>query len=307
MTFADYLKELGNPSRPLSTSKLVNLTKLAPSEKSVFLDIWSTIDVGRRRQIIDRLTELAEDNVELNFDEVFLAALNDPDPGVRVRAIRGLWEYEGPDLIDHLLGLLERDTDPGVRAEAALGLGRFVVLAEFDALRESDVQRVDAALRRVIADPLEAVEVRARAIEAVGARSEPWVPSIIRKAYDSRNHRLRVSALHAMGRSCDSRWLSILISELRNEDPEIRYEAAIALGEIGEEEAVPYLIELLEDDDAEVQEMAISALGEIGGRRARTALQHLTKHPSERIREAAATALEMIAFNDDPLGFTFRF
>lgn len=305
MAFTDYLQELLNPALPLSTSKLVNLSRMDAAESAAFREVWQELSVERRRQVIIRLNELAEDNVELNFDTVFLAALNDADPEIRVRAIRGLWEYEGSDFIARLVSLLQTDADPSVRAEAALALGRFAVQAEFDAVRERDMVLMDTALQRVITDPSEALEVRARAVEAVGARSAPWAQALVREAYHSGNQRLRVSALHAMGRSCDAQWLSILIAELRNEDPEIRYEAAGALGAIGDEAAVSPLLELLHDEDAEVQVAAISALGEISSTRARRALQRLATHPSPHVRDAVQAALREIDFADDPLSFTF--
>jgi HEAT repeat protein len=180
-------------------------------------------------------------------------------------------------------------------------LGRFELLAELDGLPPGQAARIDNALRAAIADSDEGVEVRARAIEAIGARSEPWVEGIIRSAYEGPNQRLRVSALEAMGRTCNSDWLPLLIGELENEDPEIRFEAAGALGEIGDEAAVPHLLQRLDDEDAEVQDTVIAALGEIGGRRSRSALERLAKHPVERVREAAQEALEQIDFADDPL------
>ena len=88
-----------------------------------------------------------------------------------------------------------------MRAEAALALGRYALKAEFDDIRASDASMVDDALRRAIADRGQTTEVRARAVEAVGARSQPWVLEIIEDAYHSDQHRLRVSALHAMGRN----------------------------------------------------------------------------------------------------------
>jgi len=72
---------------------------------------------------------------------------------------------------------------------------------------------------------------------------------------------------------------------------------------MGGEAAVPELVALLEDEDVEVQEAAVAALGEIGGEGARAALEELREHPEARMREAAAAALEIMDFNEDPLGF----
>ncbi len=302
----EYLQELADAARPVVSAKLVNLCNLRPEELSYFRGLWGESETERRRQVVAELVELAEDNVELNFDAVLLACLEDPDADVRRLAVRGLWEYEERDLIPRLLDILQADADPEVRAEAALSLGRFVLRAEFDELRATDAEAVEDALRQVLAREEEAVSVRARAVEALGARSSDWARAIIEDAYGSADHRLRISAVHAMGRSCDPRWLPRLIDELSSPDAEMRYEAAGACEAIAEESAVPYLIPLLEDEDAEVQEAAIEALGQTGGDEAREALEGHRTHPEPRVREVVEAALAELEFGDDPLGFRLR-
>lgn len=306
MSFQTYLGELADPSKRLVVSGLVKLASLGPEEVALFMNVWPEMELSRRQQLIDDLIDLAEDNVELNFDAVFFVALGDRDAEVRRAAIRGLWEYEGRDLIDALVGMLDGDANAAVRAEAALALGRFVLQAEFDALRSADAERVEQALRGKVDDGEEPVEVRGRALEALGARGAPWVRDLIERAFDAGDRRLRLSAVHAMGRSCDASWLPVLFEELGSDDAEIRFEAAVALGSIAEEEATPRLLPLLEDEDAEVQEAAIGALGEIGGARAREALQAVAGDFNERLRDAAAAALAVAGFDEDPLGVSLR-
>jgi HEAT repeat protein len=302
----DYLRELVDSSTPLGVARLVNLSNLVPDEAFAFEESWRGADVHRRRQVMRQLIELAEDNVELNFDAVFRVGLSDSDAEVRRSGIRGLWEYEGRDLIPTLVALLLADMDQTVRAEAALALGRYALKAEFDEIRASDASIVDDALRRTIADPEQTTEVRARAVEAVGARSLPWVLQIIEDAYHSGQHRLRVSALHAMGCNCDPCWLSILVRELENDDAEMRYEAATACGSLGDEAAVPHLLPLLKDEDVEVQEAAIQALGQIGGPEAKRALEDCLTSQEERVRDATLAALAEVDFGEDPLAFRLR-
>ena len=306
MSLEAYLQELSDPQRPLVVSKLTNLSNLRPDELPIFCSTWAATAQERRRQVIDQLCDLAEDNVELNFDEVFLNGLADPDAEVRLACVRALWEHEGRGLIASLLALMRSDADARVRAEAALALGRFVVRAEFDELRASDARAVDEALRNVIADSGEVTEVRARALESLGACSQPWITPIIEGAYASPERRLRLSAVHAMGRSCDPHWLPTLISELSSDDAEMRFEAAGACGSLAEEEAVAHLVPLLDDEDPEVQDAAIEALGQIGGRRAKEALEQCLRRPSPHLREACLAALAELDSEEDPLGFRFR-
>ncbi len=303
MSIQRSLAQIADSDTPLRSASLTNLTGLTEEERHELAAIWPSVPVERRRLIIERLAALAEDNVELDFDAVFMEALRDTDAAVRIGAIRGLWEHTERDVIPTLIDLLRRDDNAAVRAEAALALGRFVMLGEFEEARPRDVEAVTGALRQSFADGAESLEVRARAVEALGASSQPWARDLIHDAYDSGDQRLMTAAVHAMGRSADVYWLPTVIDELQSDDVEMRYEAAGACGMIEDEEAVPALIELLEDEDAEVREQAIAALGEIGGEDAIEALRAQANSENERTREAAQQALEEAEFGDDPLGF----
>jgi HEAT repeat protein len=237
---------------------------------------------------------------------VFFTALDDEDAAVRSSAIGGLWEYEGRNLIAPLLRLLERDEEPEVRMEAALALGRFVLLFELGKLREQHFEQVERGLRRTLDDEVEVDEVRARALEALGALSCRWVSDAIEQAYEGESPRIKISALHAMGRSCESRWLPMLADELTNDDPETRYEAAAALGSIADRRAVSHLAPLLGDADPEVKGAAIAALGQIGGPQAKTLLRTLLKDPSPSVQESATAAMEEADFAESPLTVEYK-
>jgi len=307
MELSDYLKELADGSVRLHVASLPRLSWLSREGQRELAEAWPLIDVRRRRRIVQELLDLAEDNVELNFDAVFTCGLTDDDPDVRLESVRGLWEHEAPDIIDPLLDVLQHDENAAVRAEAALALGRFVGLAVDGKLRDRHFQRIEQALRSTIENSSEVQEVRARALESAGAHDAPWVRQAIREAYESGVFRFKVSAVHAMGRSCEDRWLPLLLKELTSEEPELRYEAALACGSLGDESAIPHLIRLLVDPDEEVKEAAIHSLGEIGGRQARAALLALLDSESQAVRDAATEALAQLDYEEDPLSFKFRF
>jgi HEAT repeat protein len=285
---------------------LQHLDALESEQAEAFRSAWPEIDLERRRQVIHQLVELTEDNIDLNFDTVFFAVMEDGDAAVRRDAVRGLWEHEGRDLIPPLLRLLERDEEAEVRAEAALALGRFVLLSALGNLQEHHYQKVEQGLRRTIEDELEVEEVRARALEAIGASCQPWVSEAIEEAYEGEEVRLKVSALHAMGRNCEPRWLPLLIDELANGDPEIRYEATTALGSLADRKAVTHLAPVLYDSDPAVKEAAIMALGQIGGSEAKALLRPLLEDSSPSVQEAVAAALTEADFAIDPLSAEYR-
>jgi HEAT repeat protein len=306
MEIGQYLDELADGSKKLRVSGLQRLSKLDGEDRKAFDKRWPDIDVRRRRRLVQELIDLAEDDVELDFDAVFIRGLDDDDAEVRLESVHGLWEHESPGLIGSLVELLQDDEDPAVRAEAALALGRFVLMYELGRLREPHYARAETGLRHAIEKADELEEVRARAIEAMGPRDEPWVRQAIREAYESDAHRLKVSAVHAMGRSAENRWLPLITRELASDEAELRYEAATAAGQIADESIVPQLVPLLTDEDTDVREAATQALGEIGGSQAKDALQEMLDSESTAAREAAADALARIQFEEDPLGFKLR-
>jgi HEAT repeat protein len=303
MPSEEYLNELKDPSRPLLASRLGELSSMLPEEAPALAEVWPQVEVARRRQVLRWLLDLAEDNVEMDFDRVYMVALNDDDAEVRALSIQGLWEHEDRDAIGPLIDILRNDPSGTVRAEAATALGSFVLRAEFQQLNSMDSRRIEEGLRAAIDDAAESSEVRGRALESVGALSTSWVRGSIENAYRSDNWRLRISAVHAMGRNCDPNWRPLLSNELASDAPEMRFEAVTACASCCGESAVPLLKPLLEDDDAEVQEAVIAAMGEIGGQAAKRALEEIDGHPEPRVREAVAAALKEIEFNQDPLGF----
>ncbi len=285
----------------LKSTELADLTELDAAELDTFKRIWPGIEPERRRRIISHLVELAEDNVELNFDAIHEVCLSDPDADTRVKAIEGLWENVETRLIGPLLGLLRHDASDMVRAAAASALLRFTVLGEHGRIRPHHVPVLKEALLGVLNDPRNIDEVRRRALEAVAPLSAPEVKQAITAAYEGNNERLRVGALYAMGQNCDPAWTPVLIKELGSTDVELRFEAATALGELGEEAAVPRLIELSNDPDAEVRMAAIQALGKIGGTKAQEFLMSCASARDATFRDAARHALEDLRADADPL------
>ena len=290
-------------SEALLNAKLTELTGLNPAELQLLSKVWAGIETERRRQIMRRLTELAEDNLELNFDSIFKFCLKDTDAEVRSLAIDGLWENEEATLIEPLIGLLKNDSSEQVQTAAALALGKFAILAEHDKLRSSHKTKIGQALLAITGDKDKPIEVRRRALEAAAPLSLPQVKQAIRQAYRSPDSRLKVSSLYAMGKSFDPSWLPELLDELASPDAELRYEACGACGELEEASAVPDIIKLVKDSDSDVRMAAIHALGRIGTPQARNCLKECLESSNDSVREAAEQALIEMEAREDPLSF----
>jgi len=286
------LQQLADASQPLSVAKLYVLSNLERADLARVQAAWPTLLDERRRATIRHLVDIAETNFEVNFGPMFRLALNDPHAEVREAAIDGLWEDQDPALIRVLLNILQHDPAEQVRAAGAGALGQFVYWDEIEQVPHAKVEPALKALRQVIAAPGEPLEVRRRAVEALGFSSADDVPGLIRDAYAAPEELMRISAVFAMGNSADEQWIDTVISELEGQSPTMRYEAARSAGELEARTAVGALARLLDDPDREVQEMAIWALGQIGGKRARSLLTDLMASDDADLAEAASEALE---------------
>ncbi|MDP2660742.1 MAG: HEAT repeat domain-containing protein [Dehalococcoidia bacterium] len=303
MVLSKVLADLADKDKTLVARRLSYLSALSREEIRLLDQAWPSIEVTRRRQIVSKLVDLAEDNPELDYNAVFRFCLRDQAPDIRVLAIEGLWECEARWLMVILERLVGSDPAVEVRAAAAVALGRFARMGELGKLKPEESTRLEEVLFARIDNPEEPVQVRRRAIEAAGHFNLDRVTTAIEQAYDSPDRQMRVSSLHAMGRNAESRWLPTLIKELENEDPEMRYEAARACSESADSKAAPYLIPLMDDPDAEVQMEAIHALGKVGGTLARRALRQRLHDPDERLRRAVELALEDLEATRDPFHF----
>jgi len=302
----DTLKKLADSSQSLTHKLLRSLSGLDRSELNAVQSVWPTIAAERRRRITHALVEMAEDDAEMDFVDLFTNLLTDPDAEVRAAAVNGLWETTDERLVDPLIALMRADPSPLVRAAAADILGHFGLLGPEEQLYSERHRRLLAALLETFYnqnDPLNTVEVRRNALESAAYFDDDAVAAAIRAAYASPDLALRAGALSAMGLTFDDAWQPIVLEEMDSPEPELRYEAAEAAGNLWLEAAVPKLIAMTKDPDQEVRLMAIWSLGEIGGKAAKETLTALQRSSNEAVRQAAEEALEEILFNENPLGF----
>lgn len=289
-----------------SHQALAKLSNLSREKVDDFAATWPALPLEERRRVVRTLAEMAQDNVELNYNELFLRMLGDVDPEVRSAAIEGLWEDDRASTADKLIGLARTDPSDEVRAAAFDGIGRFALRVSLGELHSGVAGRV----RQVLVDHVgqnTPAALRRRALEASGYLDEEPFKGAIETAFASTDPSMRAGAIRAMGRSCDERWFPTILREMESEDPELRFEAVRAAGEMEDERAVLKVIERLEDDDTQVRLAAVGALGAIGGPRARRALQQVrAQGDDDAMVEAAETALDELEVVSDPLGVRVR-
>lgn len=303
MTLQDFLSDLQSETKPLKYSGLSQISGLSTEEATAFKAAWESVPGSRKQEIVNKLVELSDDNIELDFTQVFKLCLKDTESCVREKATHGLWECGDRTIIHPLINLLLSDPSAKVRAAASDTLSSFTVMTQNDKLISQDADRIQEALITVIRDKDEEVEVKRRAIETISAFDLPKVDQIIRNAYRSNNLRMMQSSIYAMGRSGKNQWLRDIIKNVGHEDASIRYEAVLACGQLGDDSNVPDLIPLLKDEDYQVQLAAIKSLGEIGGQLAQRELIQSLETGDESLTEIIGHALAQIDFDEDPLGF----
>lgn len=305
MTLPDLLNELTDAEKPVMYSGLLQLSDLPTDGVAEFKVVWPGLPTERRREIVRKLVELADDNVEYDFSSILKSCLSDDDDEIREMAARGLWETEDRAMIRPLVKLLEGDSSPGVRVSAAMSLKNFSAMAQNGKLLARDGDRVREALLAAVTTPTEEVEVRRRALEAVASFNTSETNSTVWDAYESDNPTLMQSAIYGMGQSSNADWLPTVVDEMSNPLAAMRYEAATACGLLGEETVVPHLARLLRDDDSEVRLASIKSIGMIGGAMAKNVLQQHLNDGDEAIEDAAREALIGLEFDDDPLSYQF--
>jgi HEAT repeat protein len=246
---------------------------------------------------------------------IFIQFLDDNDPQVRALAIRGLWYYPEPALIDRLIEMAEQDPSPLVRARAVSGLGIYMYEGEMadygydfgpmtEILREEELPQVDFVrakefLQSVYADVTRSLDERRFALEALSFLSDPEVADLVEEAYDQPEREMKISAVFAMGRSGLIRWTDILGRELYNDDWEIQREAIRAVGEMGLDELGKDLRQLTYADEREIMLEALAALAQTGWEGAFDRIDELTLDTDQEIALAAEEAMdEWILMNE---------
>ncbi len=303
MTLTTYLEELVQDSGSIRYAELVELSGLAPEEIELVRGAWPRIAPDRRLLLVSRLVETSEDNVDLDFSQIFKLALKDDGEQVRAKAVYGLWECDERPLMTTLLRLLQYDPSVEVRTAAAQAMGKYAEQAEDGKLLPNDRIRIQSALLPLVEDEGRPVELRRRALEAAGVFSDAKILQLIHWAYRHPDPRMQQSAIYAMGRNANPEWVSIIQSALEREEPAMRYEAAQACGELGSEEMIPHLLPLLKDEDMQVCLSSINALGAIGGSVAKKALRMCARSEDETMSQTASEALKSLELEEDPLHF----
>ena len=302
-SFKEALAALNAKALP-SKRQLCGLSSLEGDSLTEVQSVWSHLDSQRRITLVEKLREMAEDDVELDFSALFLYSLQDVEEQVRLSSVDGLWEYENPSLIDKLVLLLSSDPSILVRAASATALGRFLELGELEKITRRRRDQVYSALMGALMTMEPGSLEYLHALEALACVSNDEIEGLIHAAYASDIPALRISAVTAMGRSANRQFSDLVRRELFSVLPAMRAEAARASGELEVAEAVTDLGKLIDDPEQEVAIAAVTALGQVGGEEARRLLEQAAQSDDEEIAGAAEEALAEDEFLHGDIKFT---
>lgn len=298
MSFSERMGEVLGASGRMSAKALTELSDPTRSQVADASEVWAAAPVRRRLRVIAALSAAAKENVGYDFKQLFLFALDDPDPQVRRAAVEALWEAEGAVVQYRLIGALSTDPDAGVRAAAARSLGRYAYSAAVGDLNQSDSEQVLAALEQALSAAGSDGAVRRAVVEALSYLGSERVESEIEALY-GQDPDDQASALNAMGRSMDARWAGAVLESTSSGHSQVRSAAMHAAGEIGLEQSVPALARGLHDTDDHVRSVAIWALGQIGSEQALKVLRSFGADAPEDVQAEVDAALDEALYSGD--------
>ena len=294
--FQQLLEALLDTDRPFPPRNLYRLSDLEQSEVDALATVWSQVPVWRRQALMEDVNELSESDTLLSFEALGRFAVQDEDAGVRLSAVRTLWDYEDRTLVPLFLEVLGNDNDAEVRAAAAGALGQFVYAGEVDEIPAKTLHAIEEALLSKV-NSSDAPQVRRSCLESLGYSSREEVTPLIDAAYASKDKEWVASALFAMGRSANKSWKPQILAMLESNLPIFRSEAARAAGELEIKAALPLLMELLGDTDDATRLASIWALSQIGGEGVQEALEQMYEETEdEQEIETLDLALENLSF-----------
>ena len=252
--------------------------------------------------VLDTIVELrtvAEADRSLEFDTLFRAAIDFPDPKVRLESVRALSSGGSVKIAQALIDALERDEDVQVRAAAAESLHAFADPSQARNISDTALSRIAAALS--LAASQEDRAVRGKALKALAAMRVEEVPDLIDAMFDDAigEPELMSDVLLAMGESGDRSWLPSIEDAFFSGDARIRIAAVMAFGEVAGDDDVESLSEPFDDHILEVQMATVQALANIGSPQAREMLALAVTSSEPDVQRMAQAALDLLKAEDD--------
>ncbi len=212
--------------------------------------------------------------------KLLMAAGQDPDPMVRVAAVKAIDEMGSPAdgnlAVTPFLAAFEADVEPTVRLFALAGEARRGAPEAF--------QKMLSMSQGL--DPSNAPG----AISALGRSKQSAALAPLSKILENTEATQRMYAAAALGDLGLTEASTPLLPLLQDADPSVRGAAAVALGKLGQPEAIPLLLKVRSDVDPTVRVSVAEGLLRLG-QNAYPDLEEALKQEDYGVRHAAVGAL----------------
>ncbi len=206
-----------------------------------------------------------------------IAALDDPDHGVRRAVALALGQLRDHQAVPPLLKVLQTSSDPSVRGAVAFALGLI-----------EDRTAVEPLIR-TLKDP--DASVRISSAIALGRLGDPRAVEPLLALPHDKAHRTCLPIAIALGQIKSERAIRPLLDGLSDENPDVCQNTAIALVLIGNKSEVEPLIKALQSQNPIVRRSAAYALGLLNDKRATTPLVARLQDANAEVRLSAVKAL----------------
>jgi len=213
--------------------------------------------------------------------------LSDPDPAVRIEAVKAIVEIDGPASVAPLIQAT-RDNDVEVQIRATDGLVNYYLPGDVKSGMSAALVRVGSKIKARFTETDDRVipayvSVKPEAIEALGKLVRGDAPL-----------ECRANAARATGILRGTPAVPDLIEALHSKDDRLMYESLIALQKIKDPSAGARIIFLLRDLDEKVQLAAIETTGLLRTHEALPTLRGVLSDAQDiKVKRAALTAIAM--------------
>ena len=271
----------------------------------VFVVLSTVAAFAQAREFIPKpiLLRIVKAEDERRWDGDLRSLLKSPNSAVRGRVALAAGRIGNEGALPELVSILKQDRNLNVRALAAFAIG------------EVESVKGASALSEVLKTQTESVEVRARAIEALGKIAAPLPPEqqarlteisgVVLESLKAEteqtnpNRQFLLFGITAVLRSKPANAGQILANLLSNKDARIRADAGNALARLRSKDGNARLLELLTTDpDANVRANAARVLGATEEKTAfDKLLESVNNDKDPRVRVSAIRAL--VSLKDD--------
>ena len=229
---------------------------------------------------------LSEENVELDYSQIFIRFLTDEEPEINQLSLEGLWEYEGREIIDPVISLLDKINSVEVRISAISLLGIYIMHALDKKIIKRDADKIINQLKLIFKNEKD-INIRKKVLEAISPYGDEEINIFINQTYKSNNIEFKKSAIFSMGQTYNEKWLPKILSELDSINPGIRFEAVNAYAKLCNSNNISPIVKLIKDNDHEIRIATLNDIGVIGGETSIKFLETISNKSNSSLSKAA--------------------